>query len=152
MFDILKILISDAVFAMIVPGISLGVMCIIVSVFIPPVFQQYRIPLRVGGLILIVFFIFQSGRYSEAIKYKQKALEDAVEIQFYRAKSNEVSVEVITEFVEKTKNVDRWRDVYVDRWIPQTADEKCRINEIAPNFRELHDAAAKGLTPPQIKK
>lgn len=148
MFDILKILISDAIFAMIVPGIFLGVLCILGASYIPLVFSQYKIPIQVGGLILVIFFVFQSGRYSESIKYKEQALLDKVEISALKAKSSEITTETIIKYVDRIKIIDKIKEVPVNVYVTKEADSKCVIDRTtSSNLTRLLNAASEGRVP-----
>lgn len=148
MFDILKILISDAIFAMIVPGIFLGVLCILGASYIPLVFSQYKIPIQVGGLILVIFFVFQSGRYSESIKYKEQALLDKVEISALKAKSSEITTETIIKYVDRIKIIDKIKEVPVNVYVTKEADSKCVIDATDfNNITKLLNSTASGGIP-----
>jgi hypothetical protein len=148
MFAMLQILISDAVFAMIVPGISLGILSIIASIFIPPLFSKYKIPLQLGGLILIIFFVFQSGRYSESIKYKEQSLLDKVEISALKAKSAEINTETVIQYVDKIKIVEKIKEVKVNVYVTKEADSMCVIDPATgANITRLLNAAAVGKLP-----
>lgn len=139
---------SEAVFALIVPGLFAGIGLLLAGKFLPDMFTQYKIPATILGLFLVVFFVFQSGRYNEFSKWKLKNSEQQVEIAMLKAKSAEINVEIITKYVDKIKYVDRIKEIKVYEFITKEADVQCVISpSTSDNIRMLVNSSIKGELP-----
>ena len=145
MFDILKILISDSVYAMIMPGIFLGILLLIVGSYIPTIFSQYKLPAQLSGVVLVLFFVFQAGRYHEHVAVKEQTLVNEVATQAFNAAAGEVKYKTVVEYKDKIKVVEKIKEIPIHIYVPGPADKSCKIDELAPNLRKLIDSAAEGV-------
>lgn len=145
---LLSLFANNVIYPLIIPGLAAGAIAIIVSIFIPAVLAQYKIPLLLGGIVAVLFFTFYGGKYSEESKYKLALAESNAELAIYKGKAGEVTHEVVIKYVDRYHEVEKikveYKDVYVDRFITKEADAKCSINN---GFVRLHDSAAKGELP-----
>jgi len=148
MFEIIRIFLSDALFTLIVPGIALGLLAITISFFIPLSFIVYKVPLQIGGLILVMFFVFQSGRNTESVKYKTQALKDKVLISELSAKSSQITTDTIVKYVDRVKVVEKIKEVPVNVYVTKETDSKCVIDAVSSNsIARLLNAASEGRVP-----
>ena len=148
MFGFVSNFFSDLLFNLIIPGMGLGLLCIIVSFFIPSTLAIYKIPLQIGGLVLVVFFVFTAGRFSEHKKYEAEAAELRMEIATQTALANRISTDVMVQYVDKVKVVTQIKEVKVTEYVNSQDDQACRIdNDTAIRIRLLLDNAAKGSVP-----
>jgi hypothetical protein len=131
---------------MIVPGIFVGAILLIGGSFLPSMFAQYKIPAQLIGVALVLFFTFQSGRYSISSEYQLQNAADTALIENLKAQSVNNNVAIVTEYKEKIKYVDIWRDLPVRVYVTEVADAKCIIdNSTSDNIRMLFTNSSKGL-------
>ena len=148
MFSFIGIFFTDLLFNLIIPGIGLGVLSLILSIFIPSTFAQYKIPLQVFGIVVFVFFMFTAGRLSEHKKYEAEAAALRLEIAVQTGLANAISTDVLVKYVDKIKIVEKIKEVPTYVYITKEADKNCRIDPAtADGIRLLLDNAAKGQVP-----
>lgn len=145
---LLSLMANNVIYPLIIPGLMAGVIAIIVSIYIPTVLAQYKIPMLLGGIVAVLFFTFYGGKYSEESKHKIAEAELNTKIAILEGKQAAVTHDVEIKYVDRVKTVEKikveYKDVYVDRFITQEADAKCIINN---GFVRLHDSSAKGELP-----
>jgi hypothetical protein len=125
-----------------------GVMAIIVSIFIPSLLSQYKLPLLAGGIVVVLFFTFYAGKYSEESKNAIQQAEMKAENSKLNAKSKEINQEVVVKYVDKIKYVTKWKEVPINVYVPVKADAQCIIDSsTASNIRMLYTNSIKGDFP-----
>lgn len=148
MFSFFANFFSDFLFNLILPGLAVGILLIVASYFLPPLFEQYKILAKVSGIVLVVFFVFQGGRQHEIDKSKIAIAQQAAQIAELKQKSAEVTVQTVTKFVDKIKYVDRIKEVPIVQYVPTKADTQCVIDPIVgDNIRLLYNSSLKGILP-----
>ena len=131
---------------------ALGLALILVSMFLKviPVISPYYIPLRLLGLVTLLFGIFFEG-----VKYSGKDLHDKIKeleakVAAAEAKSAEVNTKIVEKIVTKQKIVkERGEDIirYVDKEIIKydvkfAPGGQC---EIPKEFINIHNRAAEEI-------
>lgn len=148
MVNYLSMFFSELIFAFIWPGILAGLILIVVSIFIPSIFATYKIPMQLLGCLLVIFFIFQSGRYSEFRKYKEEIAAANLEIATLTADANKISTEAVIKYVDKIKIVTKIKEIPTTIFVTKEADQKCVIDTTtSDNIKTLLNAAAIGQVP-----
>lgn len=148
MFGFIGNFFSELLFNLIIPGLGLGVLSLILSIFVPASLSQYKIPLQLGGLVLVIFFVFTAGRFSEHKKYEAEAAALRFEIAEQTAQANRISTDVIVQYVDKIKIVEKIKMEKVYVYVDKEADIACRIDpSTAGRVRLLLDSSAKGQVP-----
>jgi hypothetical protein len=143
--------INNLTWALIVPGIALGILLLIAGKILPSGMAAYKFPAQILGVILVIFFTFQSGRFNMNEELLKKNKEQEIELAILYADSSKVTTEIQTEFIVEKKVIEKWREVKIPEYIPVAADNVCKIDELAPNYRALVDAAAQGKPIPAPK-
>lgn len=148
MLELLRIFTSDLLFTLIVPGIFAGLMLIMSAWFLPKIFAEYKIPAAILGLFLVLFFTFQSGRYQEVSKAEILINKQKAEIAVLQAKSSEVTIKTVVEYVDRIKYVDRLKEVPIEIYVTPKADSQCIIDDTTDrSIRVLYAASIKGIVP-----
>ena len=152
MLDLIKLFTDSAIHIFIVPGLFLGAILILFGYFTPVVFVQYKVPAIISGTILVLFFTFQSGKYVEESSYKLKQAENNAEMYRLNAKSKDITHDVVVKYIEQIKYVDRWKEVPINVYIPEKANNKCIIDTDTGNtFRMLFNNSLEGKLPSTTK-
>lgn len=148
MFGFIGNFFSELLFNLIIPGLGLGILSLILSIFVPTSLSQYKIPLQLGGLVLVIFFVFTAGRFSEHKKYEAEAAQLRFEIAEQTAMANRISTDVIVQYVDRIKIVEKIKEVKVITYVTQEDDVACRIDpSTASRIRMLLNTSAKGQVP-----
>ncbi len=146
MLELLSMLTSELIFTLIVPGIFVGLGLLIFGNFLPSAFVQYKIPMIVTGIFLVLFFTYESGRYSEYSANKLKDAATKIELAELRAKAGEITVETIIEYKDRIKYVEKIKEVPIDVYIPKEANSACVINDVTgANIRMLINTSNQGI-------
>lgn len=139
---------TELVFSLIIPGIGLGIFAIIASNFVPSLLPQYKLPLQIGGLILVIFFIFQYGREWEYDKAKVKRVEDKLQIDKLTEETLRVNKQLSDDFSVRTKNVKAIKNEPTIIYVNKEADNKCIIEpNVALDITGLLNSAIEGKLP-----
>jgi hypothetical protein len=148
MLDLLKMFLSDTLFTLIVPGIFVGFGLLVVAQFVPDILKQYKVPAQLGGIVLILFFTFQSGRYNEYTKWRLEQSTLQSEIALYKSRSVEITETVLTKYVDRVRVVEKIKEVPVNVYVTEKADQLCFISpSTSTNIRMFLDAASEGKLP-----
>jgi len=115
--------------------------------FIPFV-NQYRIPVQIAGILLLVTGVYFEGGYTTEMAWRERVREVEARLQAAEIRSAEVNTEIVTRVVTQTRVVkERGDDIirYVDREVVKNQEvikfvENCPIPEIIVN---THNAAAR---------
>ena len=143
---LLELITGNIVYAFITPGLFLGAALVLFSKFIPASLIQFKIPALLSGVLLVLFFTFYSGKYSEESRQRLQQAEAQAEIQALKAQSAELSVQTVTKYIDRVKVIEKEKLIYADTtpWINQTTINSYPL----PNGAiRLLDAAASGAVP-----
>jgi hypothetical protein len=129
-----------------------GVLSIIASYLLGKIafVSQYRIPLRVGGVVAVLIGVYFYGVIANEEKWQAKIKELEEQVKVAEAKSTETNTVVKTEVVEKVKVVKeraKTQIEYVDRVIEKDK-EVIKYVENCPVPKSIIDQineAAKGV-------
>lgn len=139
---------NEILFSLILPGIGLGLFAVLGSKFIPKLLPQYRLPVEIGGLILVVFFVFQAGREHEYDKAKTQRIADKLQIDTLTAETLRVNAQLSEKFKEKTVNVKGIKNEPTIIYVPKEADNKCIIEPtVSADIARLLNSAIEGKLP-----
>jgi hypothetical protein len=129
-----------------------GVLAIVASYLLGkiPFVQQYKIPLRVGGVVAVLIGVYFYGVIANEAKWQAKIKELEEKVAVAEAKSTETNTVVKTEIVEKVKVIKQKAEKqieYVDRVIEKDK-EIIKYVENCPVPKSIIDQineAAKGV-------
>jgi hypothetical protein len=133
-------------YPLIIPGIILGIAAVAGSNFLPATMLPYRLLIQIGGIVLILLFVYLAGQKSSEDEWKVKMAAVEVENAELRATSSKVTTEVVVKYITKIKEVEKIRTeyVYVDKIITPEMDAKYPL----PNaFIRLYNNSLKGNVP-----
>lgn len=148
MFDFIGVFFSNLTYALIIPGLCFGVLMIVVSLFIPISLGTYKVPMQILGIVLVVFFTFQSGRFSEHNKYEAKALADRLVIVQLEKKSADIGTVVVTKYIDRISVVEKIKEVKTNVYITKEADSQCVISpNISADITRLLNGSGQGVVP-----
>jgi hypothetical protein len=135
-------------FPFIWPGLLTGVVLLIASKLLPPLFAQQKIAFLLAGFVLVLGFTFLAGKESEYSSHLIAIAETNAENARLSKKSADISTAAAIQYVEKIKYVDRWKEVKVDRYVTKDADNACVISDTtAANISGLYNDSIKGRVP-----
>jgi hypothetical protein len=121
--------------------------------FIPFV-STYRLPLQVGGLLLLLFGVWMEGGIVNEAKWQAKVAEMEAKVRAAEEKSRETNTVIEEKIVEKVKVVKeraRTQIQYVDRVVTQDK-EVVKFVENCPIPQVIIDEHNKAATPPEVIK
>lgn len=121
----------------------LGVALTVVSFFIKfiPLVNQYKLPLQILGIILLVAGVYFKGGYSVEMEWRAKVAEVEEKLKEAEDKSQKVNTVIVEKVVKKIEIITRrGEDIikYVDREIVKY-DNICPV---PPPVVKAHNAAA----------
>jgi hypothetical protein len=106
--------------------ISIGVSYLLAKV---PVVGQYKLPLRIGGVVALLMGVYFQGAISNEEKWQARVKELEAKIAVAEEKSKEENVKIVTKVVTKREYYrERGNDIvqYVDREITKY-DNTCPV-------------------------
>lgn len=121
--------------------------------FIPFV-STYRIPLKVGGILLLLFSVWAEGGIVNEAKWQAKVKEMEAKVKIAEEQAKDANSKIETKIVEKTKIVKEKADTqikYVDRVVTQDK-EVIKYIENCPVPKVIVDEHNKAATPPEVIK
>jgi hypothetical protein len=126
-------LIPDSIFLWITYGLmGLGLALYVASKLVSwiPLMGQYKLPVELIGVIVLVGGAFLFGGYGVEMSWRAKVAELQEQIKVAEAKSQEVKVQIQERVVYKTKVVKERETVYVDKIIEiaKEVDAKCEVD------------------------
>lgn len=121
-----------------------------------PFFRMYELPIQIFSILVIAIGVWFEGAMSNQAEWEAKVLEMEMKAATAEVKSAETNVEIVTQFVEKTKVVrEKGKTIidYVDREVVKDREvikfvENCPIPSI---IIDAHNAGAMN-TPVEIKE
>lgn len=123
-----------------------GLLASVVLNFIPFI-SQYKLPVQVASVILLVFGVYMEGGVSNQEKWEAKVAEVKLQMAKKDAASSDATVKVVTKYITNVEVVKEKGESIVKeipKLITATADGQCVI----PNgFVLLHDSASRNEVP-----
>ena len=121
-----------------------------------PFFRMYELPIQIFSILVIAIGVWFEGAMSNQAEWEAKVLEMEMKAATAEVKSAETNVEIVTQFVEKTKVVrEKGKTIidYVDREVVKDREvikfvENCPIPSI---IIDAHNAGAMN-NPVEIKE
>jgi hypothetical protein len=129
--------------------VLLGIAGVVVSIVLGgiPFISAYKLPIQLGATVLLALGIYFEGGMTTQKDWEAKVAEAKLEMAEKETASAEVTVKVVTKYIEKVKVVKEKGDVIikeVPKYITKESDAKCPI----PNaFVVLHDSASRNEVP-----
>ena len=83
-----------------------------------PGIAAYQLPMRVGGIILLICGVYFYGGYSTEMQWRERVREVEAKVAAAEAQSKETNVQIVNKVVTKTQIIKtRGEDIvkYVDR-------------------------------------
>ena len=116
----------------------------IAGVFIKfiPFVNQYRLPVQIAGVLLLVAGVYFKGGYATEMAWREKVKAAEERAAIAEEKAKETNVKIQTKIVEKIKVVKQNTVVYRDRIVKEKEliDKDCRVPQVAV---DIHNDAAK---------
>jgi len=145
MLDTIQNFITQLNYMLIIPGLAIGAILYFMVDVIPFVPLAYKIPAKVLGGLLILFFTFQLGKQTLQHEFEYQTAKQAEIISNLKLTAGKVDIKTVVEYKDKIQYVDRWKEVNVDHYITQEANSKCVIDTAtSDNIRMLFNLSAKG--------
>jgi len=146
-------LIPDSILLWVINGILfIGLVGTVAGFFIKfiPFVNQYRLPVQLVSVLLLVAGVYFKGGYSTEMKWRERVAEVEAKIAIAEKKSAETNVSIQTKIVEKVKIIKDVEYVIQERIkeVEKIVDAKC---EIVPEAVDIHNAAAKNRKPGEVK-
>ena len=126
-----------------------GAIAVLVSLVLKkiPVINQYNLPIKLTGILAVLFGIWMEGGLVNEAKWQAKVADMEAKLEVAEQQSAEVNTKIVTKVVTKTKMIkERGDDIikYIDREVAVDKEvikyvEMCPIPEIIIN---THNAAA----------
>jgi hypothetical protein len=111
---------------------GLGLLLYIISKLVTwiPLMNQYKLPVELLGVIVLVCGAFLFGGYGVEMSWRAKVAELQEQIKVAEEKSQEVKIQIQEKIVYKTKVVKERETVYVDKIIEiaKEVDAKCDVD------------------------
>ena len=112
-----------------------------------PGIGAYKLPMRIGGIILLICGVYFYGGYSTEMIWRERVEEMEAKVAAAEQQSKKENTKIVTKLVTKTQIVrTRGEDIvkYVDREIVKYDDKfaKGGVCEIPKEFIKAHNDAA----------
>lgn len=123
-----------------------GILASVVLKFIPFI-SNYKLPVQVASVILLVFGVYMEGGVSNQEKWEARVAEVKLQMAKKDAASSDATVKVVTKYITNVEVVKEKGESIVKeipKLVTATADGQCVI----PNgFVLLHDSASHNEVP-----
>jgi hypothetical protein len=115
-----------------------------------PFINQYRYPIQIISIILLVGGVYFKGGYSTEMAWREKLRIAEEKARIAEAQAVEANNKINTKIVEKVKVVKENTVVYRDRIkeVEKLIDKECKV---APEAIDIHNAAAKNVKLEKLK-
>ena len=115
-----------------------------------PGIGAYKLPMRIGGIILLICGVYFYGGYSTEMIWRERVEEMEAKVAAAEQQSKKENTKIVTKLVTKTQIVrTRGEDIvkYVDREIVKYDDKfaKGGVCEIPKEFIKAHNDAAEAV-------
>ena len=112
-----------------------------------PGISTYKLPMRVGGIVLLICGVYFYGGYSTEMIWRERVEEMEAKVAAAEEQSKKENTKIVTKLVTKTQIVrTRGEDIvkYVDREIVKYDEKfaKGGVCEIPKEFIKAHNDAA----------
>ena len=112
-----------------------------------PGISTYKLPMRIGGIVLLICGVYFYGGYSTEMQWRERVAEMEAKVAAAEEQSKKENTKIVTKLVTKTQIVrTRGEDIvkYVDREIIKYDDKfaKGGACEIPKEFIKAHNDAA----------
>ena len=142
-------LVPNIVWHVLLVASVLGIIIASIVKFIPFI-NQYRLPVQLASVALLLLSIFIEGGLVIEAKYQEKIKELEVAVADAEHQRDVANNSIRTKIVEKKiyikENVDRWRDRIVE--VEKLIDSECKVD---PAAIEIINDAAKNRRPKDSK-
>ena len=133
-------LVPNIVWHVLLVASVLGIIIASIVKFIPFI-NQYRLPVQLASVALLLLSIFIEGGLVIEAKYQEKIKELEVAVADAEHQRDVANNSIRTKIVEKKiyikENVDRWRDRIVE--VEKLIDSECKVDPAAIEI--INDAA-----------
>ena len=112
-----------------------------------PGISTYKLPMRIGGIVLLICGVYFYGGYSTEMIWRERVAEMEAKVAAAEAQSKEENTKIVTKVVTKTQVIRTRGETitkYIDREIVKY-DEKFAPGgqcEIPKEFIKAHNSAA----------
>ena len=142
-------LVPNIVWHVLLVASVLGIIIASIVKFIPFI-NQYRLPVQLASVALLLLSIFIEGGLVVEAKYQEKIKELEVAVADAEHQRDVANNSIRTKIVEKKiyikENVDRWHDRIVE--VEKLIDSECKVD---PAAIEIINDAAKNRRPKDSK-
>ena len=140
-------MIENFIFQYLTPIFIIGILGSCVYMLIPDKFLKLKIIVMGLSLICISASLYYSGKKNERSKNDLVMAGIEKELAEAKAKSAEKTIQIVTEYVDRVKVIEKEKIVYQTK-IDEVLNEKIIANYPIPNgFIRLHNSAAEGTIP-----
>lgn len=108
-----------------------------------PFISTYTTPIKYGSIVVLFVSVYMIGGIANEETWQKKVLKQQAEIAILKQKEAEVTVKVVTKYIDKL-TVVKEKSNEIIKYITTESDNKC---ELPNSFSVLHDAAAKNELP-----
>ena len=115
-----------------------SIVLFLVGYLIP--FESYKLPIQLIAIAAFGGLLFLSGQAASDREWEQKMSDARERIAQLEKRAPEVTVQVVTEYVDKIKYIDRHSVQTVKEFITVEVDKACTLNK---GFERLYDASVK---------
>ena len=133
-------LVPNIVWHVLLVASVLGIIIASIVKFIPFI-NQYRLPVQLASVALLLLSVFIEGGLVVEAKYQEKIKELEVAVADAEHQRDVANNSIRTKIVEKKiyikENVDRWRDRIVE--VEKLIDSECKVDPAAIEI--INDAA-----------
>ena len=143
MLDFLfNFLTNNIIFPLIIPGMVIGSLLIIGSFVLPDILSKYKIAICAIGIIILLFFVFYSGKQSSEVKSQIEIVKKDLQISQLTTKAAEVTIQVVTKYVDKVRVVEKIKTEYVNVEKVITPDIDRKYGNVPYGLVRLFNSAA----------
>lgn len=124
----------------------IGILATIAGWFIKfvPIFNKYRLPLQIAGVLLLVCGVYFRGGYAIEMEWRERVAKLETQIKEAEAKSKEINTEIKKVYITKYKVIRKDRVVIQEKIVKEAAaiDKECKVS---PSAISILNEAAKPL-------
>ncbi len=117
-----------------------SIVLFLVGYLIP--FDAYKLPVQLVAVAALGSLLFLSGQAKSDQEWEQKMSVARERIAQLEKRAPEVTIQVVTEYVDKIKYIDRHSVQTVKEFITVESDKACTINK---GFERVYDASVRNV-------
>lgn len=129
-------------------SVIVGILALVASFFFTfiPFVSQYKLPLQIGAIVVLVFGLYFEGAISNEASWKLKVAEAERQVLEMKAKSAEANTKLVEKMAEndKLRKEKKNETTKVITQVVTQYDNKC---ELSNAFVQLHNSASKDTVP-----